>query len=168
METTERDEGTGLTLLFVCTGNTCRSPLAEVLARKHVGERGLGDRVTIRSAGVAAYPGAPASEGSAVVASRHGLDLSHHRSSPLTAELAAAADVILGMTPGHVMGARQAAPDARVELLGSYAQGLEELEGPSVPDPIGAPLDVYEETYAVLDELVGQAVDRIARSLQNA
>ena len=156
-----------LTVLFVCTGNTCRSPLAEVLARWHARELEVEDRIRIRSAGTGAIPGFVASEGSATVASRHGLDLSEHRSSPLTAELASGADLILGMSPGHVARARELAPDADVALLGSWAHGLDGNEGPAVPDPIGAPVEVYEETYRVLDELTRRVLERLAKRLDD-
>lgn len=153
------------TLLFVCTGNTCRSPLAEVLARREVEERGLTGRVEVASAGIAAFPGMAASDGSLRVASSHGLDLEDHRSSPLTPDSAAGADLILGMSPGHVSRTREVAPHARVELLGSHALGVEGMEGPSVPDPVGAPDEVYEETYRTLEGLVAKVMDRLEEAL---
>ncbi|UCC26369.1 MAG: hypothetical protein JSU98_04550 [Gemmatimonadales bacterium] len=153
------------TLVFVCTGNTCRSPLAEALARREAERRGIGERLRVRSAGIAAYPGMAASEGSRSVAISHGLDLTAHRSSNLTPELARQADLVLGMSPAHVTRTRELAPDARVALLGSHALGLEELAGPSVPDPVGAPLEVYEQTYAALEELVGKVMDRLEEAL---
>lgn len=149
------------TVLFVCTGNTCRSPLAEAVARREAEERGWGDRVRVVSAGTGAFPGMPASEGSTAVASRHGLALEGHRSSLLTPELASGADLVLGMSPGHVLRARELAPEARVELLGSFARGETGLAGPAVPDPIGAPVEVYEETYQVIRELVARVMERL-------
>ena len=154
------------TLLFVCTGNTCRSPLAEAVARRELEARGWRDRVRVLSAGTGAFPGMGASEGSVTVASRHGLALEDHRSSPLTPELAREADLILGMSPGHVIRARELAPEARVELLGSFARGSEGPAGLSVPDPIGAPLEVYEETYQVIEELVTQAMERLEETVR--
>lgn len=153
------------TLLFVCSGNTCRSPLAQELARREAVRRGWEGRIRILSAGTGAYPGSPASEGSSVVASRHGLDLSDHRSSPLTPEGAGEADLILGMSHGHVARAAAVAPEAQVALLGSYAEGVESLDGPEVPDPFGAPVEVYEETFRVMEELVGRVMDRLAEEL---
>ena len=154
------------TLLFVCSGNTCRSPLAEAVARREAERRGIGAHLRVLSAGTGAFPGSPASEGSATVASRHGLDLEAHRSSLLTPELAAEADLVLGMAPGHVLRARALAPEVPVELLGSYAAGGE--GGPEVPDPFGAPVEVYEETYRVIEELVAGALDRLAAEMELA
>jgi len=154
------------TLLFVCTGNTCRSPLAEAVALREAEARGWRDRIRILSAGTGAFPGMGASEGSATVATRHGLDLSAHRSSLLTPQLAAEADLVLGLAAGHVRRAREVAPDARIELLGSFARGVEGMEGPGVPDPIGAPVEVYEETYQAIEELVGQVMERLEEVLK--
>src|SRR5690606_14203652 len=66
-------------LLFVCTGNTCRSPLAEAVARREIARRGW-HNVAVRSAGVAAEPGSPATEEAVIAAAELGLDLSQHRS----------------------------------------------------------------------------------------
>lgn len=154
------------TLLFVCTGNTCRSPLAEAVARREVEERGWQNRVRVVSAGTGALPGMPASQGSLTVASRHGLALDDHRSSVLTPELAWEADLVLGMSPGHVSRIREVAPGARVELLGSFARGDGDLAGPAVPDPIGAPVEVYEETYQVIEVFVKQVMERLDETLK--
>ena len=152
------------TLLFVCSGNTCRSPLAEAVGRREAERLGMGGRLRVLSAGTGAFSGSPASEGSMIVASRHGLDLADHRSSLLTAERVGQASLVLGMSPGHVARARELAPGGRVELLGTFANGGE--AGPAVPDPFGAPVEVYEETYRVIEELVLAAVQRLAADLE--
>ena len=89
-----------MNVLFVCTGNTCRSPLAEALTRHLLTERKV-EGVTVASAGTGAWLGAPASEGSYLVALEDGVDLSAHRAQPLTPELAANADLILTMSRSH-------------------------------------------------------------------
>ena len=85
-------------LLFVCTGNTCRSAIAEALARREAIERGLAD-VEVSSAGTSAWDGAPASDGALLVALERGLDISTHRSQQLTRELVQSHDVVLVMGP---------------------------------------------------------------------
>lgn len=94
--------GTPFRVLFVCTGNTCRSPMAEAIARTRAAERGWGT-VEFRSAGVSAWPGSPASEAVIEAANRRGVEgLEGHRSTPVTEELLEWADLVLAMTPSHL------------------------------------------------------------------
>ena len=162
MTRTEREsrEGEDFRLLFVCTGNTCRSPLAEALARRELEELGW-SRVEVASAGAAAASGAPASVGALRVAERQGLDLSGHRSTPLTAELVERADLILTMGPSHLLRVLEMGGEERVALLGAFADGRDGGEGPAVPDPFGGDDDVYEETCRVLEELVTRSIRRL-------
>src|SRR5712675_2452951 len=87
-------------ILFVCSGNTCRSPLAEAIAREVLPGR-LDFEVEIASAGTSALAGSPASPHSIAVAERHGLDLSAHRSRMLTRDLVHEADLIVTMGVRH-------------------------------------------------------------------
>ncbi|MBL0385426.1 low molecular weight protein arginine phosphatase [Tumebacillus sp. ITR2] len=90
-----------MNLLFVCTGNTCRSAMAEPLMRKRLDAAGLGDAVEVRSAGIAAYAGQPASKGAKQVLTNHGLDPDAHMATPLDDELVKWADLILTMSQSH-------------------------------------------------------------------
>ena len=98
-------DGPWASVLFVCTGNTCRSPLAEALARRDIEERGLD--ISVSSAGTMAVEGSPASRGSLAAAARRGVDLSPHRSRP-TDERVLGVDLIVAMTPGHLAYLRTA------------------------------------------------------------
>lgn len=141
-------------LLFVCTGNTCRSPLAAALARREAGRRDLGV-VEVRSAGTFAGSGAPASQGSLIVAQRHGVDLSEHRSSPLGPEEVEWADLVLGMERSHVRVAEGEGAGDRASLVTAYLPPDHPAHGRPISDPVGGGgVDRYEEVYRLLEEAV--------------
>jgi len=175
--------------LFLCTGNICRSPLAEVLLRARLEADGIKARV--HSAGVL-EPGLPAHSHGISVAAQRGLDLTAHRSRLMTAPMLMEADLVLGMAREHVREAAVLAMEAwpriftlkefvrRGESLGIRAVGdsLEswlalvhagrtaaELSGTApeddVADPIGSPRPAYERLAGELTDLVDRAADLI-------
>lgn len=134
-----------LFLLLVCTGNTCRSPMAEMLSRKIIAKRlqceldELEDRgVVVGSAGIAAMVGGRASPQAVEVMTGAGLDLSQHQSQPLTERLVRDADMILTMTRGHRDAIVSQWPEAasRTHLLCPAET--------DVADPIGGPREEYQ------------------------
>lgn len=157
----ESDRPESFRLLFVCSGNTCRSPLARVLAERELGA--LGWRVEVRSAGVSALSGVPASSGSFDVARRHGLDLSAHRSREVDRPLIDWADLILVMSPSHLVRLAELGGAGKAALLDAFAVGDEGGDdvGGGVPDPFGGDDDAYEETYRTLEHLVAKALRRL-------
>lgn len=155
--------GAPFRMLFVCTGNTCRSPLAEALARREAERRGLA-HLEVASAGVTAGGGAPASAGSIDAAEGVGLDLSLHASTQLTAEVVARADLILTMSPHHLMRVIELGGGGHATLLTAFADGREgedAFDAPAIPDPFGGPLSEYVRTRDRLDTLVQQVLDRL-------
>jgi protein-tyrosine-phosphatase len=146
-------------LLLVCTGNTCRSPLAEAILRRELEARGV-TGVTVSSAGTGAWDGVPASEGSYLVGLEHGLDLSNHRARLLTRELVEEADLILTMGRSHVARAEVLGGAGRTQLLGEFAG----RDGPSaeVRDPFGGELEQYREAYRDLASLLAAVAERLA------
>lgn len=148
------------TILFVCTGNICRSPMAEGIARRMlagrmgVEEEGLeGQGFRVMSCGTGAMMGSPPSKEAIEVMGEVGIDISGHRSLPLTDEIAREADDIFGMATHHVSAVRAVDSGA-----GERAK-LMLPDGRDVADPIGQSVETYRR---VRDELT----DAIHRSLE--
>jgi len=155
-------------LLFVCSGNTCRSPLAEALARRELATRKLSDRIEVGSAGMGAVQGAPASEGSAAAGAAAGLDLSGHISRVVTPDLVVESDLILTMGIGHLAGVLELGGEGKSALLSGFAEGREDGLGWAVPDPFGGGLQIYLETLRALEELVHHSIARLEQTLTDA
>lgn len=135
-------------LLVVCTGNICRSPMAEALFADRARRRALDLR--IGSAGVAALVDHPAADPVINLMRSRGLDVSHHRARQLTSELGRQYELILVMEQGHRNFITRHWPDltARVQRLGEFRQD-------NIADPYGLPKSVYEYCLNEIEECVG-------------
>jgi protein-tyrosine-phosphatase len=141
-------------LIFVCTGNTCRSPMAEGLLKKLLGPD---DGWEISSAGVCAANGYPASAGAIEALREKGIQIASHRSRHLSPEMIETADLLVTMTRGHRDAILAIAPqsEGKVFLLKSF--GIAECAA-DIYDPVGEALEVYrrvrDEIDAALPDLI--------------
>ena len=142
------------TVLFVCTGNSCRSPMAEHLFRHRIGPRSGWDA---SSAGLYAANGSPASPEAVQVLAEGGIDLAPHRSRMLTREMADAADLIVVMTRNHELDLVQRFPEAagKTRLLTSFGTGGGE---PDIDDPIGQTIFNYRRVRSQIDSAIADLI----------
>ncbi len=154
----------GLRIGMVCTGNTCRSPMAEALARAALAQR-LGAPVgrlhdfgfSVTSMGVYAASGAPASSHSVSVLAERGIDLSEHRSQPAAPELVARLDRVYALTRSHLEALAQALPPGK-----SKHCMLLDPQGRDIADPIGGPRSEYAAVAAQIEAAIAQRLDEWA------
>lgn len=148
---------------MVCTGNTCRSPLAAAALARELGPDR--ERVLVGSAGTAASAGSPASPESVTVAAADGLDLKGHLARRLTAELAKAADLVIVMETAHRTAVeRLGVPAQRVKVMSEWPEPGE--PGLPVSDPFGGSLESYEECWWRIQHHVRRIVPHVREALR--
>ena len=138
-----------MNVLFVCTGNTCRSPLAKVLLERILSENGVGG-VNVDSCGLSAYPGCPASENSAMIAPEFGCSLNFHIAKQFDEDLGAWADVIITMSGSH-----KAVIDRFFEKFAEKTFVL----GDGISDPYGGDLEEYRVCANQIEAELKKLVD---------
>jgi len=133
-------------ILFVCTGNTCRSVIAEYYTKSKLKELGIGG-ISVSSAGVGAIDGLPASEGALAVLEEVGIEAASHRARSLTKDIAESADKIYALAKNHLEILEKEFPSVKSKI--------EMLSKKSVPDPIGLTLEEYRDSM----DMIVTAVD---------
>lgn len=154
----------GITL--VCSGNTCRSPMAERLLQHALNaESPPLNAITVRSAGASAFPGDAPSPHAVTALRKVGLDLSDHRSSPLSEQLLDSTDLLLGMTQSHLEAVRLLFPDRDVPMF-RFREWTP--AGPAdIPDPFGGELALYLETRDSIAEAVPGILSHLKSTLSS-
>jgi len=147
-----------LRILLVCSGNTCRSPMAETLLKAKIDKSDMADKIKVLSAGLHAAGGLSASIGAVTAMRRRGLDLAFHHSRQLVPDIVQAADLVLTMTVSHKCMLQAAMPElaTKVYTLAEYADAENDIA-----DPFGGNDEVYEYCASELDHLLDKAWQKI-------
>ncbi len=148
-------------VVFVCTANICRSPMAEGLLKHHWSVRGVTGRLSVSSMGIQMIDHAPASEHAVKVCAENGVDISNHRSRALHPEELQQADLILVMELFHQKHLQLLAPviKDKIFLLTQWPQ--EKTRRQSIPDPIGRSLRTYRKIFKVIDGHVQRIISHL-------
>ena len=148
---------------IVCSGNTCRSPMAEGILKKALAER-RASCIAVRSAGTLGIIDSPATPLAVEVSRSFGVDISGHRSQEFTRELAQTSDLILALAAEHHDSALAfGVPRERVFMLQTFPRRTGDLPAASISDPIGGDKETYRRTFLKIDDALQRGAGEIMR-----
>ena len=158
-----------ISVLFVCTGNICRSPTGEGVLRHLANERGLADRIVVRSAGTHDYHVGECPDSRTLEhASRRGYDLSAQRAMQVSRRHFEEYDYILAMDRGHLRQLRALAPAGSKARLGMFLEASARWKGEDVPDPYYGGAQGFEEVLDMVEEAANHWLDIFQAELDPA
>lgn len=142
-------------VIFVCTANICRSPMAEYCLKQLIQREGLAEQILSESAGTLAVDGMPITEKAAQVCAEHGLDASAHRSRHVNIHLLRDANLILGMELHHKSDLQIIFPQfaSKIYLLKEYGRE-NRPENYSILDPYGQTIEAYRKTFSEIETVI--------------
>lgn len=145
-------------ILFICSGNTCRSAMAEGIAKQWASERNLDWEIA--SAGTLGLEGQSASTNAILVCEEIDVNINDHINRGLTAEMLREFDIVFGMEYAHLQYAKWLAPDEswKIYLLGGYGPKAKDIE---IPDPIGRDIDFFREVR----DMIRKEIERVFTSI---
>lgn len=148
-------------ILFVCTGNICRSPMAEGILKSRLDERDY----SVSSAGTHAYEGLPASNKGILICRDEGIEIGDHSSRSVSGDLLNDADLVLVMERDHQIVIENSFPEFKnkVHLLREFGRAQNDVTGAEVDDPVGGDIETYRQCF----DLLSEEIDRIIPILQN-
>ena len=145
-------------IIFVCTGNTCRSPMAAALATAMFAREGL--NISVSSCGVSVFGSSSASKNAVAAMKPEQIDLSAHKSRQAAAEILGNAALVLTMTRTHLSHVKNFCPAANAFTLGEYAGSFDEIS-----DPFGGSLDEYRKCAAQIKNLLEDCLEKFREEI---
>ncbi len=153
-----------MNILLICTGNTCRSAMAEGILNKIISDNGANDKFTVVSAGISVFSPTKASDNAILALKDMGIDISSHISTQLTEEMINDADIILTMTASHKQIIKNVCDEItdKIYTLMGYAYGTDK----DISDPYGMDLETYKKCAKEIYDALTTAYPKLLKQVK--